>query len=571
MRPVPVYDVPAHACRCCPKNRLELPLGVDVEIVNTLSALHHCFDDLTVDGAVVGIDVEWRPGSNIPALMQLATESRILLLDLVALRHNDEVPILLKKFLTERDVVKLGWHFETDLRVLSAWMPCLNTIESFVEVSNLMKDFRFAQSTSLAVAVKNSLNANLCKAEQCSDWEARPLSKRQVNYAALDAYVLILLINASRCTVPQPTTFEVSSVSSRCRAKQKSCSSSAQYRLSCRSAEKLASRSEQTVSRSLAKREAFIARFCVRSEVYSNCRIYSASGLLVAHCDKSKALWYVEKGLAVPVSSDDDIYSVCLHFRPEERNGDGGFEALASVIPRKNRCVVCGTDSDLSRYHLIPKAYQKYFAVELKAHRSHDIVLLCVDCHEISNRAVMHLKRCIARELCAPLQGEGLYEPSQEERSVVKAATALLRDDGKIPADRIALLRSTVYDWWIQRREKTADADPFSTDGLRYIARLGGNIPKHGGWQALGVQSEHYRSHGHIVVDKLMSTADGEDSLHNFIVRWRKYFLHTMAPKYMPDDWRLDYRIPSRLVKSRGDGRNDLEPSLPVSRQELYA
>lgn len=47
--------------------------------------------------------------------------------------------------------------------------------------------------------------------------------------------------------------------------------------------------------------------------------------------------------------------------------------------------------------------YRRYFPVELKSHRSHDVVLLCIDCHERAHVAAERLMRRLATEHGVPL------------------------------------------------------------------------------------------------------------------------------------------------------------------------
>lgn len=317
-----------------------------------------------------------------------------------------------------------------------------------------------------------------------------------------------------------------------------------------------------------AKREAFIARFCVKNQAYSNCRILSSSGDLVAHCDRSKALWYLSKGLAshesgslhrgpvsasAPDCADDEPLTVRLTFSPEERH-DGSFERLASPQPRRNQCVVCGSAESLSRYHLVPRSYQRFFKVEYKAKQSTDIVLLCVDCHEVANRHVMALKLRIAKEYAAPLQGEGLVKPTRAERTVVKSAAALLRGGDAIPPARLAELEATVRAWWSaevaagRAPAELVGVDALEPAALQHASRLGRPPLRKGGWQAAMAAAGDFRPHGQIVVDALHSDPS-DDALHAFIVRWRQHFVTSLAPRYMPDDWRmLHRRTPTRVV-----------------------
>jgi hypothetical protein len=82
-----------------------------------------------------------------------------------------------------------------------------------------------------------------------------------------------------------------------------------------------------------------------------------------------------------------------------------------------------------------------------------------------------------------------------------------------------------------------------------YAVRLGKDLPRRGGWQAALVKSDTFQSHGNIVVSKLMRSG-GFTALHEFVVRWREHFVRTMAPSYMPDDWRMDYRVVLRAISS---------------------
>jgi hypothetical protein len=55
------------------------------------------------------------------------------------------------------------------------------------------------------------------------------------------------------------------------------------------------------------------------------------------------------------------------------------------------------------RYRVVPACYRRAMPVRLKSHRSHDVVLLCVTCHEAAHAAAERLKRQLADELAVPL------------------------------------------------------------------------------------------------------------------------------------------------------------------------
>ncbi|CAI5501405.1 unnamed protein product [Closterium sp. Naga37s-1] len=73
------------------------------------------------------------------------------------------------------------------------------------------------------------------------------------------------------------------------------------------------------------------------------------------------------------------------------------------IQSKSNRCVSCGESTHYLRYRLVPSCYRHAFPEHLKSHRSHDIVLLCVDCHDVAHRAAEIFKREVARRFGVPL------------------------------------------------------------------------------------------------------------------------------------------------------------------------
>ncbi|CAI5532785.1 unnamed protein product [Closterium sp. Naga37s-1] len=174
----------------------------------------------------------------------------------------------------------------------------------------------------------------------------------------------------------------------------------------------------------------FIKKFSCQGPVYENCRIYSRDGRLLCFCDKRKLEWYVGRGLAEYVTVDmlpslqgaeetgtaptaTDLpptplppnlaspLSVRLLFQPKGRPEDDENEFY--IQSKSNRCVSCGESTHYLRYRLVPSCYRHAFPEHLKSHRSHDIVLLCVDCHDVAHRAAEIFKREVARRFGVPL------------------------------------------------------------------------------------------------------------------------------------------------------------------------
>ncbi|XP_020573811.1 protein RRP6-like 3 [Phalaenopsis equestris] len=200
-----------------------------------------------------------------------------------------------------------------------------------------------------------------------------------------------------------------------------------------------------------SSREHFVQKFSCKSPVYHNCRIYANDGRLLCYCDRRKLDWYLQRDLAKIV--EEEPPAIMLLFEPKGRPEDEGNEFY--IQSKKNICVGCGEKNHYLRYRIIPSCYRMHFPEHLKSHRSHDIVLLCVDCHENAHAAAEKHKKKVAEEFGIPLFVEKIADSEESNAVMVKqlserggeekgvpplqlrtAAMALLRNGSHMPSKR---------------------------------------------------------------------------------------------------------------------------------------
>ncbi|EFJ44336.1 hypothetical protein VOLCADRAFT_106481 [Volvox carteri f. nagariensis] len=174
------------------------------------------------------------------------------------------------------------------------------------------------------------------------------------------------------------------------------------------------------------RRSWLIEKFSAKTQVYQNCRMLSHEGQLLCFCDSRKLRWYLNKGLAVQVCEDPPTIQLLFEHQNTDqklgeqlgghratgregvREGEGGTDDFYTQS-KSNRCVGCGCSSHYLRYRVLPACYRRHMPSALKSHRSHDVVLLCIDCHELAQKRQRRLlklgflrtpKRWIAVKSC---------------------------------------------------------------------------------------------------------------------------------------------------------------------------
>ncbi len=158
-----------------------------IHIVNTRAGLKKALKDILRE-KVLGFDTETRPtfgkgkAENPPALLQLATDAASWLFQLKSL----PLPQELCHILSDPQVVKAGVGVHDDIRILQR----VSTFEAagFVDLAEVARE-NGLKTFGLRSLAANLLGFRISKSAQCSNWEVKTLSPKQVTYAATDAWV----------------------------------------------------------------------------------------------------------------------------------------------------------------------------------------------------------------------------------------------------------------------------------------------------------------------------------------------------------------------------------------------
>jgi hypothetical protein len=249
-----------------------------------------------------------------------------------------------------------------------------------------------------------------------------------------------------------------------------------------------------------------------KEQIYGNCSVQHPDGHLMFRCDRRRADWYLSRSLADVVQEEPLI--IKLNFVPK---GRGHIDEPYYLTAKENRCVVCGAEGNLTRHHAVPYCYRKWFPESIKSRSSHDVVPLCVDCHERYETFAFQLKKKLAVDYGVPLDGQTtkVVDPTIQAR---KAAYALFQFGDRMPPERKAYMLSVVSDYLKKNAE-----DLTATD----IQSL--SLPR-------DRRHKHTRSYGKLLVEKLTD-------FNGFIRMWREHFLVHMKPQFMFEHWDVNHRL----------------------------
>jgi exonuclease 3'-5' domain-containing protein 2 len=301
------------------------------------------------------------------------------------------------------------------------------------------------------------------------------------------------------------------------------------------------------------RRKASVRFLAMKKPMYDNIEMYGPDDVLLCTIGKKKADWYVyKKKLAVwrtPLWAEEGSSetnrappSIRLLFEPKSKQGklhdkvlehenNVAVESVAHIQPnlynithKKNICVACGIDTGLMRHYVVPYAYRRLLPTQFKSHLPHDIVLLCLDCHVCADQAAVEQRDNVYEPTFRKDSTTALAViPNRHLRHVKSCAQALWKHRDRMPPQRVS-----AYEDVIQQHVKKSGAIIAipSEDLLRDLAEnLETDRPNPG-----------YVPIAELVVQSLHTDRD----VSEFIRSWRRLFLETLQPRYLPVGWSVD-------------------------------
>ncbi|XP_050436824.1 exonuclease 3'-5' domain-containing protein 2-like isoform X2 [Adelges cooleyi] len=485
-------------------------------VVNSLEECEEVaikFEKSCANLPVIGLDCEWVTENEVRrpiALLQIADNDGTC--SLIRLSKFKTIPQRLSNLLSDDQVIKVGVAISDDAQFL---MSDYNIeVSGFIDLRYLAKKSGLAERSLAALSYK-LLGCELDKdwRVRASNWEEEVLTDRQINYAALDAYVAVKIFEQFRNKmISWQNWFMLSS-------KQKWDF----FTINCIEFKDLQFKNSNGSNGFKHKTKPNIRLYSTSTikttTVYDNCLMENVDGIVMSTCSHKKVDWYISQGLAKLVN--DNPRTIRLNFPAEIKNRKDAF----SIHFRDNICTVCGRTEHFRKKSIIPKEFVRHMPVEYKSHIPHDTLLLCYWCHIRANTSDIEVRKRLF-EICNVTE----FKTNEHHKipayiKIIRSkhlAKTLLKTGNKVPQHVAVKLKQEIAD--IYNIELVRLSDTF-LEHLLNIKSL-----------KYGSTSQQYNA-----AEKVVEWFVQRGTLNEMKTIWRQHFIDTMKPKYLPALWSVTY------------------------------
>lgn len=229
--------------------------------------------------------------------------------------------------------------------------------------------------------------------------------------------------------------------------------------------------------------------------IYESISMLHPDGTVMCMTSLKRAHWYVSRDIAKWTNEQKTHFQ--LNFLPQGK-GKSTIPFYTETI--QNICVVCGIEQNLNKHHVVPYVFRKRLKSQFKDKNHHDILAICIGCHEIYEEEANKLKIFISKQYGTEINQKKL-NPNIKHNKKVLDAKKLLSAGLKLPQERIK--------------------------ELVIIAKK----------SLLPVVIQDNTHWAEKIIKEITKT---DEKTQDFIIMWRNHFLNTMKPKFMPKNWNVN-------------------------------
>lgn len=175
----------------------QLPQGVQIFFINSIENLQSlCFDN----EKIISLDAEWKIDIGLQksyqvSILQIACACKIFIIDMLICSKFKKLDDILYEVFQNSDVKKIGISFNGDMTRLKNSYPkmvCFQlNLQNYIDLVRVFVNTFNYFPGGLEGLTRKILSKKLCKFEQMSNWELRPLRLAQVHYAACDVQICL--------------------------------------------------------------------------------------------------------------------------------------------------------------------------------------------------------------------------------------------------------------------------------------------------------------------------------------------------------------------------------------------
>jgi len=243
---------------------------------------------------------------------------------------------------------------------------------------------------------------------------------------------------------------------------------------------------------------------------YDNCELWSNIGTFLGYINKRRFDWYIKKGLAGLKSEN----AISLNFEPSYKREK--IELVRETCqPKENKCVACGSETELRKFRIVPMDIKKLFPINIKAHKCDDIVVLCCEDVPDADYFANEFKHMLFEEYSIDVKNYKMTKQMHFGKSFV---TTFLNN----------------------KVNNKDDANEFT---IKKITSIFGRFPSDEEMKQYLIDLENKKHNGFKTPEEeLVSYIAKNNDYVRFINRWKQNFVDTMTPMFLSWDFHESFK-----------------------------